>query len=74
MEEQENQNPNSEIASVFESQQKTSIAWRTSTIEERKERLKEIRNWIQTHHSQIHEALWKDFQNPKTETVDPKSN
>ena len=68
MEEQKNQNPNSEIALVFESQQKTSITWRTSTLEERKGRLKEIRNWIQAHHSQIHEALWKDFQKPKTET------
>ena len=52
---------------LFASQLPTSIAWRSSTLVERKERLLKILNWITTHQEAIHDALWLDFNKPAIE-------
>ncbi len=52
---------------LFASQLPTSIAWRTSTLGERKERLLKVLNWINTHQEAIHKALWLDFNKPAIE-------
>lgn len=52
---------------LFASQLPTSIAWRSSTLVERKERLLKLLNWITTHQEAIHEALWLDFNKPAIE-------
>lgn len=52
---------------LFASQLPTSIAWRSSTLVERKERLLKVLNWINSHQEAIHEALWLDFNKPAPE-------
>lgn len=52
---------------LFASQLPTSIAWRSSTLVERKERLLKLLNWINSHQEAIHEALWLDFNKPAIE-------
>lgn len=52
---------------LFHSQLPTSIAWRSSTLVERKERLLKLLNWINTHQEGIHKALWLDFNKPAIE-------
>lgn len=52
---------------LFASQLPTSIAWRSSTLVERKERLLKVLNWITSHQEAIHEALWLDFNKPAPE-------
>lgn len=52
---------------LFVSQLPTSIAWRSSTLVERKERLIKVLNWINAHQEAIHEALWLDFNKPAPE-------
>lgn len=52
---------------LFASQLPTSIAWRSSTLVERKERLIKLLNWITTQQEAIHEALWLDFNKPAIE-------
>ncbi len=52
---------------LFEEQWATSIAWRKSTAQERKERLKKMLQWIQEHHDQICTALWEDLRKPAPE-------
>ncbi|MDA1268371.1 MAG: aldehyde dehydrogenase family protein [Bacteroidetes bacterium] len=54
-------------AELFASQLPTSIAWRTSTLVERKERLLKLLNWINSHQEAIREALWMDFSKPAPE-------
>ncbi len=55
------------IHSTFENQQKKSIEWRTSTYEERAERLKRLRNWILNHKEDIRSAVKADFKKPAFE-------
>lgn len=52
---------------LFVSQLPTSIAWRSSTLVERKERLIKLLNWINSHQEAIQEALWLDFNKPAPE-------
>lgn len=52
---------------IFASQLATSLAWRNSTLGERKERLTKLLNWIDSHHESIHKALWLDFNKPAPE-------
>ncbi len=52
---------------LFGSQLPTSIAWRSSSLVERKERLLKLLNWINSHQEAIHEALWLDFNKPAIE-------
>lgn len=54
-------------AELFASQLPTSIAWRSSTLVERKERLNKLLNWINAHQEAIREALWLDFSKPAPE-------
>ncbi len=56
------------IKQVFEQQRQTAQAWRTSTMEERKQRLRKMHSWIEQNRAAIHEALYKDFQKPNPET------
>jgi aldehyde dehydrogenase (NAD+) len=60
-------NLRSSPSELFASQLPTSIAWRTSTLVERKERLIKLLNWINSHQEAIHEALWLDFNKPAIE-------
>ncbi|SHO62305.1 aldehyde dehydrogenase family protein [Algoriphagus zhangzhouensis] len=53
---------------LFESQLQTSIEWRKSTAEDRIDRLKRIRSWINKNQKEIREALWNDFRKPEVET------
>jgi len=53
---------------IFESQLQTSIEWRKSTSEDRIDRLKRIRSWINKNQKEIREALWNDFRKPEVET------
>ncbi|TNF39112.1 MAG: aldehyde dehydrogenase family protein [Cytophagales bacterium] len=46
----------------------TALTWRSSTTDDRIERLKAIRTWIKNHQSDIRQALWNDFQKPEVET------
>ena len=52
---------------LFASQLPTSLAWRKSTLKERKERLLKILNWINSNQEAIREALWLDFNKPAPE-------
>lgn len=53
---------------ILKKQQQTAVAWRSSTAQERINRLKAIRSWIKDHQQAIRTALWDDFQKPETET------
>ena len=46
----------------------TALTWRSSSAEDRIQRLKAIRTWINGHQNEIREALWNDFQKPELET------
>lgn len=52
---------------LFDQQLPTALAWRKSTFEERSLRLKKLLYWINTHHEDIREALYKDFNKPAPE-------
>lgn len=58
----------SNIRDLFERVKEHSVTLRTSTLGERKERLKKIEDWIMNHRAQIHEAVHKDLQKPNQET------
>lgn len=53
---------------VFEQQRQTAQAWRSSTAEERIERLQNLKIWIAQNRNAIHEALYNDFRKPNPET------
>ena len=52
---------------LFASQLPTALAWRKSTLQERKELLIKLLNWINSHQEAIREALWLDFNKPAPE-------
>jgi aldehyde dehydrogenase (NAD+) len=52
---------------LFDQQLPTALAWRKSSLEERSARLRKLLNWINTHHEDIKEALYKDFNKPAPE-------
>ena len=54
-------------ALLFDMQQ-TALNWRSSSKDERIDRLKTIRDWIKEHQKEIRLALWNDFQKPEVET------
>ncbi len=60
--------PNPDINSILSQQKATSIAWRTSTVPERQDRLTRLRDGIKSHQKKIREALWSDFKKPGDET------
>lgn len=53
---------------IFESQLENSQKWRSSTLDERKNRILKIRDWIKTHQDQIRKSLTADFNKPEIET------
>jgi len=58
----------SNLTDILKKQQQTAVSWRSSTAQERINRLKAIRSWIKDHQQAIRTALWQDFQKPETET------
>ena len=58
----------SNIRDLFEGIKKHSITLRTSTVSERKGRLKNLENWIMDHRTEIHETVFNDLQKPHQET------
>lgn len=55
------------IHQTFKQQQAKALRWRTSSFEERSDRLKKLRTWILDHKKEIREAVAADFQKPITE-------
>ncbi len=53
---------------IFNSQQKKAILWRSSTADERIERLNQVKNWIKGNQGEIRNALLADFNKPIPET------
>jgi aldehyde dehydrogenase (NAD+) len=53
---------------IFKSQQNTAKLWRSSSMEQRAERIKKIQTWIKKNKSEIHQALYSDFKKPIPET------
>lgn len=62
------ENSPSFIAQIFLQQQQTARVWRTSTIDERKARIRRLQNWIDGHQEEIRQAIYTDFKKPATET------
>ena len=56
------------IEETFNLQQKKAKLWRSSTAEERIERLIQIKNWIKKNQDEIRNALYSDFNKPVPET------
>jgi aldehyde dehydrogenase (NAD+) len=52
---------------VFELQRSKSMALRAESVTNRKERLQNLRRWIHTNRSFIHEAAYRDFGKPSVE-------
>ncbi len=50
------------IEKTFENQKETAIRWRRSTLEERGERLKRLREWILQNRPEIQKAIHSDFK------------
>lgn len=58
----------SNIRDLFEQVKEYSFTLRSSTLKERKERLKRLEDWILNHRTEIHDAVYKDLQKPPQET------
>lgn len=58
----------SEMDVLLKSQKKTALEWRNSSAKSRIERLKKLREWIQTNQLAIQKAVWEDFKKPADET------
>ncbi|MCC5919482.1 MAG: aldehyde dehydrogenase family protein [Cyclobacteriaceae bacterium] len=57
-----------EYQSLFDAQKKMSIQMRTIGVGNRKEKLKKLQKWIESHRDEIKHALSEDFKKPETET------
>ncbi len=57
----------SSIEGTFEIQKSNCNNLRTEPIENRKDRLKKLRNWIHANRTTIHEAMYTDFRKPTVE-------
>ncbi len=55
------------IDEVFKAHRSGQIALRNEPIKNRKERLKNLRNWIHANRTAIHEAMYNDFRKPAVE-------
>ncbi len=56
------------IRDLFEQVKAHAFTLRSSTIKERKLKLKKLEEWILSHRSEIHQAVYKDLQKPNQET------
>lgn len=59
--------PKMGIAKTFDAQKEAAKRLKTELISKRKQRLKDLRNWIHTNRLLIHKAMHADFQKPPTE-------
>ncbi len=57
----------SRIDDVFSAQKKHAIKLRSSTREERSEKLMRLKDWIKTNQEEIRKAIYADFKKPATE-------
>ncbi|MDN3669317.1 aldehyde dehydrogenase family protein [Echinicola jeungdonensis] len=57
----------SRIDEFFSSQEKQAIKLRSSTREERSEKLMRLKDWIKTNQGEIRKAIYADFKKPATE-------
>ncbi|WP_462254023.1 aldehyde dehydrogenase family protein [Ekhidna sp.] len=57
----------SEIRDLFERVKDHSIALRTSTLKQRKEKLRKLEDWILSHRQEIQKAIHSDLQKPAEE-------
>lgn len=58
----------SRIHDLFHQVKKRSKELRTSSLQERREKLKKLEDWILSNRSKIHDAVYKDLQKPWQET------
>lgn len=58
----------SHIRDRFEAIKRTSTNLRTSTVKERRAKLKKLGDWILSHRKEIQDAVFKDLQKPAQET------
>ncbi|MFC3416722.1 aldehyde dehydrogenase family protein [Algoriphagus hitonicola] len=58
----------SDFSQIFDYQYQTALAWRNSSLEERKNRIVKIRDWVKTNQDAIRKALTDDFNKPSIET------
>jgi len=56
------------IKNIFNDLHKNKILINTSTLSERKEKIKSIKNWIINNRPKIKKAIWNDFKKPFEET------
>ncbi|MDR3417824.1 MAG: aldehyde dehydrogenase family protein [Nevskia sp.] len=61
------QNVDAEIRRVFDRQRDTALRLRTSTLDERKARIKKLRDTVVAHTEQFYEAGYADFKKPPAE-------
>ena len=59
--------PNSEMARVFEAQRDTMLRWRRSTAQERIARIRKLHDAVLDYRVRIQEAGYKDFRKPPVE-------
>lgn len=64
---QTQKNPTELINLAFLWMQKTVASLRIESLNERKHRLKKLRNWIHLNRIMIHEAMYNDFKKPSAE-------
>lgn len=56
------------FSKIFDLQLSKANQWKTSTKNERLERIQNLEKWINSHRTEIHSALWEDFKKPPMET------
>lgn len=55
------------IDALFNNHRANILALRTAPLNQRKEKLKRLRNWIHSNRSAIHDAMYADFRKPSAE-------
>ncbi len=58
----------SHIRELFENSKKKSVELRTSTLAQRRAKLKKLEDWILVNRAEIHMAVYRDLQKPTQET------
>ena len=57
------------IEQLFQAQKKHSLYWRTAPLNERKESLRKLGLYIESHQREICEAMYADFGKPELEVL-----
>lgn len=55
------------LKEIFQSQQETSIDWRTQSVATRIGRLLKMKDWVNSHKDDIRQAIYADFKKPPEE-------